>query len=223
MGVDEGRPLARAAPLDGAATRGVRGERVAAVALLEVEVWEGLHESRDAAARGLHLDRDRDRVAVVLHEEEDGQLQVARGVQRLPELALARRPVADGYVDDFILLEELCPAPELGDELEAVAGLGAADRLQELGPRGARLGDDVVLGVAPVRGHLPAAARGVVSGGDPLEQHLVGGDAEPQAERAVPVVGVEPVVAGLEVEGRADENGLVARAADLEEDTGSAA
>ena len=39
----------------------------------------------------LHFDRHRNRVAVVLDQEDDRKLQVAGGVERLPEFALAGR------------------------------------------------------------------------------------------------------------------------------------
>ena len=37
-------------------------------------------------------------------QEDDGQLEVAGGVERLPELALAGGAVAGGAVDDFVAL-----------------------------------------------------------------------------------------------------------------------
>ena len=69
------------------------------------------------------------------------------------------------------------------------AGLGAADRLQALRAGRARLRDDVEAAVAPVRGHLAPAGRGVVGRADRLQEHLVRRDAERQAQRAVAVVG----------------------------------
>ncbi len=50
------------------------------------------------------------------------------------------------------------------------------------------------------------------------EQHLVGRHADGEAQRAVAIVGVEPVVAGFELHAGGDENGLVAGTADLEVD-----
>ena len=61
----------------------------------------------------------------------DRQLEIARGVQRLPELTLARRAIARGDVDDFVLLESLRQA----DHLRAQRRLRGAHRLQELRPR----------------------------------------------------------------------------------------
>ena len=50
------------------------------------------------------------------------------------------------------------------------------------------------------------------------EEHVERRHAELQAERAVAIVRIEPVVAGFQREAGGDENGLVAGAADLEED-----
>ena len=66
---------------------------------------------------GLHLDRHRDRVAVVLDEEEHGQAPEAGGVQRFPELALARRALAERDVDDLVGLEAGLAIRDLGTRL----------------------------------------------------------------------------------------------------------
>ena len=65
--------------------------------------------------------------------------------------------------------------------------------------------------------HLAPARRGVVGRADRLQQHLVGRDAERERERAVAVVGEEPVVAGAQVTGEAEQQRFVAGAGDLEE------
>src|SRR5207248_9961000 len=59
---------------------------------------------------------------------------------------------------------------------------------------------------------------GVGLGGDRGEERLGRGQAGLEAERAVAVVGVEPVVARAQGQPRGDEHGLVARARNLEED-----
>ena len=59
---------------------------------------------------------------------------------------------------------------------------------------------------------------GIVLGADAGEEHLERRHAERQAQRAVAVVRIEPVVAGLERHARRDEDGFVSGAADLEED-----
>ena len=71
---------------------------------------------------------------------------------------------------------------------------------------------------APVGGHLAAAAGRVGGRADGLQQHVVGRNAEGQAERAVAIVGEEPVVAGTQGQGSADLQRLMAGAGDLEED-----
>ena len=53
---------------------------------------------------------------------------------------------------------------------------------------------------------------------DGREEHLVGRDAEREAQRAVAVVGIEPVVAGLQQHAGRGEDRLVTGAADLEVD-----
>ena len=66
---------------------------------------------RDVAARRLHFDRHRDRVAVVFDEEDHRQLSEAGGVQRLPELAFAGRAVAERQVGDFVVVEVRARGP----------------------------------------------------------------------------------------------------------------
>ena len=60
---------------------------------------------RDVAAGCLHFDRHRDRVAVVLDEEQHRQLLRAGGVERFPELAFARRALAERDVRDLVAVD----------------------------------------------------------------------------------------------------------------------
>jgi hypothetical protein len=115
--------------LDRALQRLKRLDGVCAVATLDEQVGEAFDETRDVAARGLHLDGDADGVAVVFDEEDDGEPQVARRVERLPVLALARRAVARGAVDDLVATDSDDLLPDLFGERRAVARLGAADGL----------------------------------------------------------------------------------------------
>ena len=85
-------------------------------------------------------------------------------------------------------------------------------------PVARRLGDDVVRPVAPVARHLAAARRRVVGRADRLQQDLGRRDAEAEHERPVAVVREEPVVAGPQRAGQAEQQRLVAGAGDLEED-----
>ncbi len=217
-GVDERDAPTSAAVLDGLAHRGVARDRVAAVDLPDREVREARDELRDRAAGRLHLDGDRDRVAVVLDDEHDRQRQVAGRVHRLPELALRGRAVSGRHVDDLVVFEAVRARLELVDEGVAVSGLGAADRLEELRAGRRRRRDDVEPRVAPVRRHLPAARARVVGRADRLEQHVVGRHAELEAERPVAIVRVEPVVGRAQGETGCRQDCFVARAADLEED-----
>ena len=216
MRVDQRRPAPLAAVGRGARQRRVASDRVAAVDLLEVEVRVARDEPGDVRARRLHLDRDRDRVAVVLDQVQDRQAEVARGVERFPELALAGRALAEGDVGDLVPVELRGAVGDLGDQRVAQRRLRAAYRLEALraGRRG--LADDVERPVAPVGRHLAPAGVRILGGPHRGEEHLVGGHPEPQAEGAVPVVGVEPVVGGPEHLRRRGQNGLVPDAVDLE-------
>ena len=100
-------------------------------------------ELRDRAARRVDLDRHRDGVAVVLDQEDDRQLEVAGGVERLPELALAGGAVAGGAEHDLVALDGLVAVGDALDLRVAEPRLGAADGLEELGAGGARGADDV--------------------------------------------------------------------------------
>ena len=72
--------------------------------------------------------------------------------------------------------------------------------------------------MTPVRGHLPAAARGIVRSADRLQQMLVRRHAERERQRTVAVVEIEPVGGRTEVPGNGDLDPFVPRARDLEED-----
>src|SRR5580700_5175317 len=70
--------------------------------------------------------------------------------------------------------------------------------------------------MAPVRWHLTSARGGIVLRADAFEKHFVSRHAERQAESAVAIVGIEPVVSGFENETGSDEYAFMAGAADLE-------
>jgi hypothetical protein len=94
-GVDERRPLPLARVDDGFAHRAIAREVVGAIASQDAQARKAFDQARDVAARRLHVDGHRDRVAVVLDEKQHRQLPRARRVERFPELALARAAVAD--------------------------------------------------------------------------------------------------------------------------------
>ena len=192
-----------------------------------MKVGEAGDDLRDIAAGSIDLNGNGDGVAVVFDGEDDGQLQIGGDAEGLPELALAGGTLANGDIDDLVAVElnifigtvvAVMLGGGLGVAREVAAGIGAADGLQALRGGGRAGRDDVELAAGPVRGHLTAAAGGVVSRADGLQQLLLGGVAESEAESAVAVVGEEPVVAGLHGEGGGDEERLMAGTGDLEED-----
>src|ERR1051325_376246 len=107
--------------LDGLPQSLKRLDGVCAVAAQHEHVGVVLNEARHVAARGLDFDGHADGVAVVFDEEEDGQAKVARRVQSLPELALARRAVARRAVDDLVAMEadDLLRSEEHTSELQS--------------------------------------------------------------------------------------------------------
>jgi hypothetical protein len=135
-------------------------------------------------------------------------------VEALPELALGGGALTEADVGDLVAVGG---QPEVLAADDVPAGLRTADGRDALAAGRARLRHDVAVAVAPVRRHLAAAGRGVIGRAHRLEQDLLGRDAEPQHEGEVAVVGEEPVVARPELVGEAEQQGLVARARDLEE------
>ena len=71
-------------------------------------------------------------------------------------------------------------------------------------------------GNAPVRRHLPPAGIRIVLGPHRLKEHFQRCDAQRQAERAVAIVGIHPIMAGPENQPRGGQNAFMPRAADLE-------
>ncbi len=218
LGVHQRRPAPRPAVRHGARQRLIRGNRIAAVHFLDIEVGEIGDQLGDRAAGSLDLDRHRDRVAVVLDQVQNGQLQVRGGVERLPELAFARRAVSQRAVDDLVVPHAFLAIRDRLDAIVAVPRLRASHGLKALRAGGTRLADDVELLVTPVRRHLPPARVGVGRGTDRREQHLGWCHAEGEAECPVAVIGIEPVVARLEDHPRGHQHRLVPGAGDLEED-----
>jgi hypothetical protein len=194
--------------------RAITRDHVAPVDLLDVQPRERPHELRDRRTRGVDLHRHRDRVAIVLDEVHHRQLEIAGSAQRLPELAFAGRAVAGRDVHDFVLHEAVGDRKQLGPE----RGLCAPRRLQELRPRGRRRRDDVERAIPPVARHLPSPGSGIRRGTHRLIQHLRRRDAELEAERAVAVVGIEPVRRGPQHQTGRGQHRLVSGARDLEED-----
>ena len=88
VAVHKRRPKAGAAVLRGSLKGAQADLRIGAVDLGKVEVGEVGHQLRDVSAGRVHFDRHADGVAVVFHAEDDRQLLIRGGVERLPELAL---------------------------------------------------------------------------------------------------------------------------------------
>src|SRR4029079_8729260 len=114
-----------------------------------------------------------------------------RGAEALPELALGGGALAERHVGDLVAVRDA--TGELA-ATDIARGLRAADGGEALASRATRLGDDVEMDRTTVARHLPPTRGGVVRGADRLQQHLGGSDAERERERAVAVVGEEPVV-----------------------------
>ena len=216
--VHERRALARARVGNGVGHGAIAGKEVRAVDALDEESWKGRDEPRDIATRRLHFDGNRDRVAVVFDDIHDRQLAEARRVERLPELAFARRPVADRDVGHFVPMKARVPILDRRDALVEQRRFSAADGLEALRPRRARLRHDVQLFVAPMGRHLTPARGRVVLRADRGEEHLERRHADGQAKGPVAIVGIEPVVRRFELHAGGDEDRLVPGAADLKED-----
>ena len=105
--VHQRRPLPGPGVLHRLGQHVVGGEHVAAVHFLDEQAGKAGEQLGDRAARRVDLDRHRDGVAVVLHQEDHRQLEVGGGVERLPELALAGGAVAGGAENHFVALDQL--------------------------------------------------------------------------------------------------------------------
>ena len=101
---------------------------------------------------------------------------------------------------------------------EIAAGLGAAHGMEHLRSGGGRGADNVQRTAAPVGGHLASAAGRIGGRAHGLQHHVVGRDAQPKAQRAIAIVGEEPVIARTHGHCRAHLERLVARARYLEKD-----
>ncbi|GIU90119.1 MAG: hypothetical protein KatS3mg010_1218 [Acidimicrobiia bacterium] len=213
--VHEARPGAGAHPRDRVGPLAPHLEVVATVHLHDVQAADAAHHLRDR--RGVLVRRPyRYRVPVVGDDVQHGEVQAARGVERLPELPLRRRPLAERHVGHLVAVR--VAARQLRPAADVARGLRAADGGKALAPRARRLRHDVQLAVAPVARHLPAARGRVVTGADRLQEDVERRDAQREHERAVAVVGEEPVVSGPQRAREPEQQRLVARAGDLEED-----
>ena len=72
--------------------------------------------------------------------------------------------------------------------------------------------------IPPVRRHLAPAGSGIVLRADALQQHLVRRLADHEGQRAVAIIGEEPVVPGFQHQARGHQDGFMPCPADLKED-----
>ena len=186
----------------------IRRHEIGAVHFHPLQIRKTRHQSRDVSARRLLFHRHRDGVAIVLDQIHQRQILQAGSVQRFPKLALTGGAFAARYQRHFV-----------GRRVEKSIGLRATGRLHELRPSGRRSGNDVQLRRAPMGGHLAATRAGIGRRSHRTQQRLLGRDAQHQAQGAIAIVRVEPVVAGPQNQARGSLHGLVSGAANLEENS----
>src|ERR1700680_1689069 len=114
--VHECGPLSLSRVVYGALHCVVAGEQIAAVNLLDEKIGKSATELGNAAAGGVHFDRNRDGVAVVLDEIDDWQLQVRCSVQGFPEFTFTGRSFACRDEDHLVFLESFVDIEQLGAE-----------------------------------------------------------------------------------------------------------
>src|SRR5437879_2242596 len=139
--LDQRRTLTRARPLDRLARGRVDREHVVAVHL-DPGQTVGERLLGDRLRVGLLLERYGDRPLVVLADEHDRHVPDPREVQRLVEVTLAGRAVAEIRHDDRVV------AAVLG-------GVGQADRVGELRPHRDRDGKVALIGRRPAALDVP--------------------------------------------------------------------
>ncbi len=103
--MNKSRTVPLAAILRGALKCSRTRHRIGAVDFFKMEIWEARDQPRNAASGRLHFHRHGDRVAVVLHGKNHGQLVEGGGVHRLPELALAGGAVSERDVGNLVAVE----------------------------------------------------------------------------------------------------------------------
>ena len=121
-------------------------------------------------------------------------------------------------IDVFAQRRFLRLGQRLGPSLVIKRGFGGARGLYELRTRARRLADDVQLGLAPMRGHLPAAGTGVVLRSHCRKKHFQGGYTQHEAKRAVAVIRIQPVDSWAKEKSHRGANRFVPGAGNLEVD-----
>src|SRR5215212_2105434 len=201
LGLDQGRTIPSAGALDGFSDDLVDGEHVVPVHPVAGEaVTLG---ALSYGAGDLQRLGDRDGVDVILYEEDDGEIVDAGEVHRLVPVTLAGRSLAATGEHDPVLTAHL-------------EGQSAPGRLRVLDRDGRRGGDYVELSAREVPRHLAPAAVRVLLLPEEREQLVPGGHPQSHHDAVVAVVGVDVVVTGTQVVGRADLAPLLALAGDDE-------
>ena len=136
MRVQKRRAFSLPAPLNHLSRGTVAVDEIGAVALHDLQPGEAGEQPGDVASSGLHLDRDRDGVLVVLDDEKDRELEVTGGVEGFPELAFRGGSVTGGANDDFVVRERGDVPAEPRQVGGAESGLGGAHGVEELGAGG---------------------------------------------------------------------------------------
>src|SRR5579864_9288459 len=220
------RSLPRTTVVHSTLHRRVAHHRIGAIDFLKMEIRETGNQAGDVAPGRLYFYRNRNRVLVVLDHEDNGQLPVGSGVERLPEFPFAGGAIAERDVGDLVAPEAdilklaVIPARLLGGIgmiAQIDSGFRASDRLQNLGARWRRLSNDVESPVSPVRRHLPATGTGIIGRAHGLEQHLVGSSPQGKHQRPVTVIRIEPVVRWPEAEGGSDADRFMPSPGNLKE------
>src|SRR5579862_4684937 len=124
-------------------------------------------------------------------------------------------------MEGHIAISAIVPFPFGGSfrvSAKVAARFSAANGMQQLGAGRRGSADKVELVVAPVRGHLAAAAGSVSGGADGLQEHFCGSYADGQAQGPIAVIGKEPVVSWTKRQSGSDLKRFVPRPGDLEED-----
>ena len=195
LGLDEERPRASAGLIDGWPHGLVDGDGVKPIDDSALDAV-GRGAVGDVGDGHLLLGALGDGVAVVLDEEDDGQLVDGGEVERLVEVATAGAALATaGEGDDRVVAH-------LRRERDP-------DSVHKLGGDDAGLGEHAALRAAPVRGHLPSEGVGVVALPKDVEHGLARGHAEHEHDAEIAVVGSGVVNASLERHARANLRGFL--------------
>src|SRR5262245_42247356 len=100
--MNERRTFPVAYVLNGLAQRAVTGQVVGSVTAEHAKTGKAGKNERNVSGRRLHIDGDRDRIAVVLDQIQHRELLDGRCIQRLPELTFAGSSLTDRDVGDLV-------------------------------------------------------------------------------------------------------------------------